>query len=53
MMGVLSGATVVGTDWVTACLEENKLLSADGFEPTGTDETDVFVRARLNKENLV
>lgn len=56
MLGILNGCIVVGPDWVSSCLEGNDLLPPDNFEPNGTDNypnTDVFLRARLNKEQLV
>lgn len=56
MLGILHGCCVVGMDWVTASLERNQLLPTDDFEPHGTIDypnTNVFQRARLNKEQLV
>lgn len=56
MLGILSGCSVVGTDWVTACLAQGDLLPPDDYEPVGTDDhpnSQVFCRARRNKELLV
>uniref|UniRef100_A0A1B6GHQ6 RING-type E3 ubiquitin transferase BRCA1 n=1 Tax=Cuerna arida TaxID=1464854 RepID=A0A1B6GHQ6_9HEMI len=56
MMGILNGCSVVGVDWVSACLETDSLLPVDTYQPCGTDDlpdTNVFHKARLNRESLL
>ncbi|KAG8296951.1 BRCA1-associated RING domain protein 1 [Homalodisca vitripennis] len=56
MMGILRGCSVVGVDWVSACLDTDSLLPVDNYQPCGTDDlpdTNVFHKARLNRESLL